>query len=64
MRLFPPREASLIAELVRRDAPFHDPRISASTAAALVGFGQASGLLDAPVPYDEVVSPAFRDLWS
>jgi NitT/TauT family transport system substrate-binding protein len=56
-RLFPAREASLIAELVRRDAPFYDPHISASTASALVDFGQASGLLDAPVPYDDVVRP-------
>ena len=63
-RLFPAREASLIADLVRRDAPYYDPRISETTAKSLVDFGRVSGLLDAPVPYDEVVSPAFRELWS
>lgn len=63
-RLFPAREASLIAELVRRDAPFYDPRITPASVETLVDFGRASGLLDAPVPYDDVVSPTFRDLWS
>lgn len=63
-RVFPPREASLIAELVRRDAPYYDPRIGEETAGALVGFGQSCGLLDGPVGYDAVVSTRFRDLWS
>ncbi|SEF32192.1 ABC-type nitrate/sulfonate/bicarbonate transport system, substrate-binding protein [Amycolatopsis pretoriensis] len=62
-RLFPAREATLIAELVRRDAPFYDPRITAETAAALVAFGRDSGLLEEPVGYESVVSERFRDLW-
>ncbi|WP_181958316.1 hypothetical protein [Nonomuraea deserti] len=62
-RLFPPREAGLIAELVRRDAPYYDSRIPAGTARALVDFGRHCGLLDAPVGYDAVVAPEFRDLW-
>ncbi|MGW5383627.1 ABC transporter substrate-binding protein [Nocardia sp. NPDC003963] len=60
--LFPPHEASLIAELVRRDAPYYDPRIDARAAAELVRFGVGTGLLDEPVGYDEVVAP-FQELW-
>ncbi|TDC48747.1 ABC transporter substrate-binding protein [Actinomadura sp. KC345] len=63
-RLFPPREASLIAELVRRDAPFYDPRIAPETVHALVDFGRHSGLLDAPVTYDAVVATRFHDVWT
>ncbi|MCR6487902.1 ABC transporter substrate-binding protein [Amycolatopsis sp. OK19-0408] len=63
-RLFPAREASLIASLVRRDVPFYDPRITPEAAAALVAFGQDAGLLDAPAGYDSVVSRSFRDLWT
>ncbi|OZM77152.1 nitrate ABC transporter substrate-binding protein [Pseudonocardia sp. MH-G8] len=62
-RVFPPGEASLIADLVRRDAPYYDPRIDAETARALVDFGQRCGLLDAPVDYGAVVATAFSDLW-
>ncbi|MFJ7217667.1 ABC transporter substrate-binding protein [Amycolatopsis sp. NPDC098790] len=63
-RLFPAREATLIAELVRRDAPFYDSRITPAAANALVEFGREAGLLDAPVDYDAVVSERFRHLWS
>jgi len=37
-RLFPPREASLIGELIRRDAPFYDTTLSASFVAGMQGF--------------------------
>jgi NitT/TauT family transport system substrate-binding protein len=63
-RVFPPREASLIAELVRRDAPYYDPRIEPETARALVDFGHWCGLLDDPVDYDAVVAAGFSDLWN
>ena len=63
-RVFPPREASLIAELVRRDAPYYDPRIDTGTARALVDFGRQCGLLDDPVDYGAVVAAGFSDLWS
>lgn len=55
-RLFPPWEAALIADLVRRDAPYYDPRIGAETVDALVDFGRRCGLLNAPVGYDAVVA--------
>lgn len=62
-RQFPPHEASLIAELIRRDAPFYDPRITEETTHALSDFGQATGLLDAPADHDTIVTPTFRHLW-
>lgn len=62
-RLFPPTEAALIAEVVRRDLPFYDPRISPEVVASLNRFAQEVGLLSAPVPYDGVVATAFRHLW-
>lgn len=43
-RLFPPLEASLIAELIRRDAPFYEPEISDSAVASLAAFGRRAGL--------------------
>jgi ABC-type nitrate/sulfonate/bicarbonate transport system substrate-binding protein len=54
-RLFPPTEASLIAELVRRDAPFYDPAISEKSVAAMNRFAQDIGILSKPVPYESVV---------
>ena len=63
-KLFPPAEASLIAELIRRDAPFYDPAISESTADAVNRFARGIGILSKPVPYEEIVATQFRDLWS
>jgi len=54
-RLFPPAEASLIAELVRRDAPFYQHGISRLTVASMNRFAQDLGLLSKNVSYDEVV---------
>jgi ABC-type nitrate/sulfonate/bicarbonate transport system substrate-binding protein len=54
-KLFPPAEASMIAELIRRDAPFYDPTIRDSTVEAMNRFAQDIGLLSKQVPYAEVV---------
>ncbi len=62
--LFPPAEASLIAELVRRDVPYYDAAIGADTVAALNRFAQDLGLLSQPVPYDRVVATSVRALWA
>jgi len=62
-RVFPPAEAELIAELVRRDLPYYDPAISEATVAAMNRFAQDMGLLSGPVRYDEVVATQFRHLW-
>jgi len=63
-RLFPPDEAELIAELIRRDLPYYDPTISEADVASLNRFAQDVGLLSHPVPYEQVVAAQFRHLWS
>jgi ABC-type nitrate/sulfonate/bicarbonate transport system substrate-binding protein len=62
-RAFPPEEKKLIAELIRRDAPFYDPAISEQSALALNAFARDLGLLREAPGYDDVVAPAFRDCW-
>lgn len=62
-RLFPPTEAGLITELIRRDLPYYDPSISAETVTRMNRFAQDVGLLSAPVPYEQVVAAGFQHLW-
>lgn len=61
--LFPALETSMIAELVRRDAPFYDPTISAGAAGELANFGLRTNLITTTPTYDQIVSPQFRHLW-
>ena len=60
---FPPSEAELIAELVRRDLPYYDPAIPAAKVASMNRFARDIGLLGADVPYDQVVATEFSHLW-
>src|SRR5712691_7124362 len=62
-RLFPPKQAALIAELIQRDLPYYDAAISAETVAAMNRFAQDLGLLSGPVPYEQVVATQFSKLW-
>jgi ABC-type nitrate/sulfonate/bicarbonate transport system substrate-binding protein len=54
-KLFPPVEASLIAQLIARDVPFYDPSISKHTVEAMNRFAIELGLLSKNVPYEQVV---------
>jgi NitT/TauT family transport system substrate-binding protein len=54
-KLFPPTEAELIAELVRRDAPFYDAGISSAAVESMNRFARELGLLSRPVKYEDVV---------
>jgi len=63
-RIFPPTEAELIAELIRRDLPYYDPTISEEVITKMNRFAQDSGLLSGPVPYDQVVDTRFSHLWT
>jgi NitT/TauT family transport system substrate-binding protein len=60
---FPPSEAELIAELIRRDLPYYDPTITEETVTHMNRFAQDIGLLSVPVPYDQVVATQFAHLW-
>jgi ABC-type nitrate/sulfonate/bicarbonate transport system substrate-binding protein len=53
-KLFPPQEAALIAELIRRDAPFYDPAISPQNVASMNNFARELGILSRDVPYSSV----------
>ncbi|MBX5491277.1 MAG: ABC transporter substrate-binding protein [Chloroflexi bacterium] len=61
---FPPEEAELIAELIRRDAPYYDPAIRPETVERLNQFAQDMGLLSRPVPYEQVVATQVAPLWT
>jgi ABC-type nitrate/sulfonate/bicarbonate transport system substrate-binding protein len=54
-RLFPPTEAGLIAELIRRDAPFYDAAIPRATVESMNRFARDLGLLSRSVTYEDVV---------
>jgi hypothetical protein len=58
--LFPPQEAELIAELIRRDLPYYDTAISETFVAAMNAFARDFGILQGDVPYDRIVAPQLR----
>jgi NitT/TauT family transport system substrate-binding protein len=62
-KLFPPEQAALIAELIRRDLRYYDASISRHTVAAVNRFAQDLGLLSGPVPYETVVAADLAALW-
>jgi ABC-type nitrate/sulfonate/bicarbonate transport system substrate-binding protein len=61
-KLFPPAEAELIAELIRRDLPYYDARISREFVAGMNAFARDLGILEGDVPYECVVATQFADL--
>jgi NitT/TauT family transport system substrate-binding protein len=62
-KLFPPAEAELIGELIRRDLPYYDPTISEEFVAGMNQFARDEGVLKGQVPYAQVVATQFRNLW-
>jgi ABC-type nitrate/sulfonate/bicarbonate transport system substrate-binding protein len=62
-RLFPPAETALIAELIRRDAPFFDPAIAPRTVEELNQFARNMDLLSAAPAYTDVVATDFAKHW-
>jgi NitT/TauT family transport system substrate-binding protein len=59
-KVFPPREASLIARLIERDSPYYDPTISHRDFQAVNAFARDLGLLGASAAtYDQVVVAQF-----
>lgn len=61
--LFPPQEAGLIAELIRRDLPFYDAAISEEAVSGMNAFTRALGLLEGDPSYGDVVATQFQSLW-
>jgi ABC-type nitrate/sulfonate/bicarbonate transport system substrate-binding protein len=62
-QLFPPAEAGLIAELIRRDLPYYDAAISPEFVAGMNQFARDLGILHGEAPYDRVVATRFAPLW-
>ena len=67
-RLFPPHEAELIEDLVRRDTPYYTAGISPNQVASLNEFSRNVGLLSGDaacdVAYEQVVASRFAHIWS
>jgi NitT/TauT family transport system substrate-binding protein len=61
-RLFPPEEAELIADLVRRDAPYYDPVIRPETVERMNRFARSMGILKGDAPFDSIVAIHFSPL--
>jgi ABC-type nitrate/sulfonate/bicarbonate transport system substrate-binding protein len=62
--LFPPAEAELIAELIRRDLPYFDPRITPEFVVGMNRFTRGLGLLDRDIPYDSIVATEMQQYWT
>ena len=62
-KLFPPTEAELIIELIRRDLPYYDATLSRDFVAGMTAFLRSQGVLDRDVPYEGAVATQFAPLW-
>ena len=63
-RLFPPDEAGLIEDLVRRDTPYYAAEMSPTSVTSLNEFSWNVGLLSGDVAYEQVVATRFAHIWS
>jgi NitT/TauT family transport system substrate-binding protein len=55
-KLFPPAEAELIGELIRRDLPYYDTAITPTFVAGMNAFARDVGILQGDVAYQQVVA--------
>jgi NitT/TauT family transport system substrate-binding protein len=62
-KLFPPAEAALIGELIRRDLPYYDASISRDFVAGMNQFARDVGILKGQALYENVVATGFSNLW-
>jgi ABC-type nitrate/sulfonate/bicarbonate transport system substrate-binding protein len=63
-KLFPPSEAELIAELIRRDLPYYDASISQDFVAGMNQFCRDAGILKGNPPYEKVLATQLRAFWN
>jgi ABC-type nitrate/sulfonate/bicarbonate transport system substrate-binding protein len=63
-KLFPPSEAELIAELIRRDLPYYDATISRDFVAGMNQFSRDVGILKGDVPYEGIVATQVSKYWT
>jgi hypothetical protein len=62
-KLFPPSEAQLIVELIRRDLPYYDASIAPDFVASMTAFSREAGILRGDPGYADVVATQFAQLW-
>src|SRR5690242_10622139 len=62
-KLFPPSEAALIAELIRRDLPYYDPSITPGFVSGMNQFARDMGILKGNPRYEDVVATQFQSQW-
>jgi ABC-type nitrate/sulfonate/bicarbonate transport system substrate-binding protein len=62
-KLFPPQEAELIADLIRRDLPYYEAKITPEFVVGMNRFARDMGILKGDVPYEHVVATQFAQLW-
>src|SRR5579862_701195 len=62
-KLFPPPEAGLITELIRRDLPYYDATLSREFIADMTAFLRSQGVLQGDLKYEDVVAAQFAPLW-
>jgi ABC-type nitrate/sulfonate/bicarbonate transport system substrate-binding protein len=62
-KLFPPEEAELIVDLIRRDLPYYDASISPGFVEGMNDFARYIGVLNGNPSYTDVVAAQFRTLW-
>jgi len=62
-KLFPPQEAELIVDLIRRDLPYYDASISPDFVEGMNAFARDAGILSGHPAYADVVATQFSELW-
>jgi ABC-type nitrate/sulfonate/bicarbonate transport system substrate-binding protein len=62
-KLYPPQEAAIIAELIRRDLDYYDATISEDFVAGMNDFARDIGILKGHPSYTDVVATQFAPLW-
>src|SRR5580700_9432303 len=63
-KLFPPSEAELITDLIRRDLPYYDASLSPGFVSGMTAFARGQNILDDDVAYQDVVAAEFSPLWN
>ncbi len=62
-KLFPEREAGLIATLIKRDLPYYEAGISPAFVKRMNAFTRDMGILQGDPAYEQVVATQFREFW-
>lgn len=63
-RIFEPEHLPLIAELIRRDAPFYDASIGERAVGGMNRFARARGLLRGDPPLERIVATQLAPIWT